>query len=242
VRTTALLLVGLALTLTGCETTAEKSAKLEKQALRANAGALSSKGLSIAHPSALVKITRSTVLHSSEGAAVVVTLRNLSAHALASLPLAITVHDAHGSPVYSNGTSGLAQSLLYVASIDAHGESTWIDDQVTAGANASSVTAEVGEGTSVTGAVPRVTVTGTHLLEEPGSGFGAKGSVVNHSAVAQRELVVYATARRGSHIVAAGRAVVAQVPANGTAFFQLFFIGDPSGAQLRFEAPATTLR
>ncbi len=241
-RAAALALVALALALSGCETTAEKSAKLEKRALRAASHIRAATGLSLGHASRVVQVVDSTVLHSSEGTAVAVTLRNLSAQAVGGMPIAVTVHDSRGSSLYSNATPGLAHSLTTVPLIGAHGELTWIDDQVTLTGTSSGASAKVGEGETVHGAAPRLTLQGTSLFEEPGSGFAEKGTVANRSSVAQRELVVYATARRGGKIVAAGRAVIAQVPAGGTAPFQLFFIGNPQGAQVQLSAPPSTLR
>jgi hypothetical protein len=41
--------------------------------------------------------------------------------------------------------------------------------------------------------------------------------------------------------VAAGRAVLPEVPAQGTNVpFQIYFVGDPSGAQIQTSAPAST--
>ncbi|HYM55368.1 MAG TPA: hypothetical protein VES97_08400, partial [Solirubrobacteraceae bacterium] len=91
------------------------------------------------------------------------------------------------------------------------------------------------------GAIPRISVQGTRLYEDPTNGVGAEGTVVNHSAIGQRELVVYAVARRGGRIVAAGRAVVPVLAPNLPTRFQVFFVGSPQGAQLAFEAPPTTL-
>jgi hypothetical protein len=64
--------------------------------------------------------------------------------------------------------------------------------------------------------------------------------VVNHSTVAQQELVVDAIARRAGRIVALGRAVIAQDPAGSSTPFQIFFVGDPNGARLEFSAASTT--
>ena len=89
--------------------------------------------------------------------------------------------------------------------------------------------------------IPRLTVTGVHLFAEPATGAGAEGTIENHSAVEQRELVVYGLARRAGRIVAAGRAVLPQLAAGGAVHFQLFFLGDPHGAQLTIEVPPTTL-
>jgi hypothetical protein len=240
VRVAALVLI--ALVLTGCETTAEKSAKLERQALRAAGHAQRATGLDITRPSSAIKVLGSTVLHSSEGAALAVTLENRSSRAVADVPIAVTVRGAGGATAYSNSGPGLVHSLVSAPLIAPHGQLTWIDDQVTGTPGSSpSATAEVGEGTAVNGSVPAIAVTGAHIFEEPGSGFGAKGTVVNHSTIAQAELVVYATARRGARILAAGRAVLSQVPAGASIPFQLFFIGDPRGAELLVSAPPSTV-
>jgi hypothetical protein len=242
VRAQALVLLVLALTLTGCETTAEKSAKLEKQALKADSpGPVAVKGLSIGRESTAIKVLATALLRNSEGGAVAITLQNLSAHAQAEVPIGFTVRDSRGNSLYSNSTAGLAHSLVSVPLIAAHGEMTWIDDQVTA-ASTGTITAKVGEGTTAQGPLPPIAVSGGHLFEEPGSGFAVKGTVVNRSSVSQRELVVYATARRSGRLVAAGRSVLAEVPAGGSVPFQVFFIGDPRGAELQFSAPPSTLR
>jgi hypothetical protein len=58
--------------------------------------------------------------------------------------------------------------------------------------------------------------------------------------VAQHHLVVFAVARKGGRIVASGRAVLPEVPPGASVPFQVYFVGDPSGAQIETSAPATT--
>jgi hypothetical protein len=239
VRLAALGLVALALT--ACESNQERSAKLEKAAKvhegeGARRRALAQRALTITRPSAKVKVTSATLVRGSEGAAAVITLRNLSPAALRDLPIEITVRDARGASVYTNAVPGLSPTLAAVALIPAHAQLTWIDDQVqsTGGAPAS-VTAKVGEGAPAGGAVPQLRLEGTHLSEAQ-----AEGNLVNHSAVAQQELIVDGVARRAGRIVAAGRAVLASAPAGASTPFQIFFVGDPSGARLEVSAPATT--
>jgi hypothetical protein len=226
-----------ALAITGCESSQEKSARLErlaKQQVRA-----APKGLVITHANRSIKVVGSTILTSSEGSAVVVKLRNESGRALRAIPLEIQVRDAAGASVYSNTTPGLAHALTTVALIPAHGEVAWIDDQVqAAGGTPSSVKATVGEAPAATGAVPRITVGGTHLNEGP-EGTAVEGTVSNGSQVAQGELVVYALAERGGRIVAAGRAVLTELAPGGAASYRAFLVGSPSGAQLHVEAPAS---
>ena len=236
-RYVALVLVALALT--GCETTAEKSAKLEKQAKRVTL--VKQKGLSIGRQSTVVKVASATIVHGSEGAAAVLTLRNSSSRALREVPIAISVKDGGGASLYTNDVPGLASTLTSAALLPAHGRITWIDDQIQASATAKSVSAKIGEGAPVAGTLPQIEITGAHLYEDPANGTGAEGTVTNGSRVTQQELVVYAVARRGGRIVAAGRAVVASLPAGSSVPVQVFFVGDPKGAQLELSAPPTTL-
>ncbi len=236
----------LALALTGCETSAEKSAKLEKAAKRAAAAAKRSpsaaqRSLSVTRQSNKVKVTATAVVHSSEGSAAVVTLHNLSAKALRDVPIEIAVKDATGATIYTNDTPGLASTLVAVPLLPAHGTTTWVDDQVQSGQTPTSVSARIGEGEPSDGAIPQLDVQGAHIVDDPTSGLEAEGTLVNRSSVAQRELVVYALARRSGRVRAAGRAVIPQAEAGSSTRFQVFFIGSPQGAQLEVIAPPSTL-
>jgi len=188
-----------------------------------------------------VKVLQSTVIHSSSGTAVVVALRNTSTHTLENAPIEVTVRDAHGSVLYQNNASGLEPSLSTVSLLPADRETIWVDDQVTASGTPASASALVGEGTQASGSIPELSVTGTHPSTEAGTEATISGSVTNHSQTTQQNLVVYAVARSGAKIVAAGRAVLPEVPVKGTNVpFQIYFVGDPSGAQIQTGAPATT--
>lgn len=239
-------LVLAALALTGCESNQERSAKLEKAArqhdheseLHAQAA---QKALAITRLSTRVKVIAATVLHDSEGAAAVLTLRNSSNSTLRDMPIQITVKNAAGASTYTNATPGLSPSLVSVSLLPAHGVLTWIDDQVQSSGVPASVSAKVGEASPASGAIPTLTVQGAHLAQGSASGAGAEGVVVNHSGVSQQELIVYAVARRAGRIVAAGRAVLAQAPAGASTPFQIFLVGEPHGATLEVSAPATTL-
>jgi hypothetical protein len=237
VRLVALALVALALT--ACESNQERSAKLERTAdlhkgEATRRRALAEQALTITRLSTRVKVATTTVVSSHEGAAAIVSLRNISNASLRDVPIQITVRDAHGASVYRNHIAGLSAPLLAVALIPAHTTVTWIDDQVQASGKPVSVSAQVGEGTPVTGAVPTLTVAGAHLSEGQ-----VEGNVINHSAIAQQELVVDAVARHAGRIVAAGRAVIAEDPAGSSTPFQIFLVGNPIGAQLEFSTVAT---
>jgi hypothetical protein len=235
-----------ALALAGCESSQEKNAKLEKGAKRIEAaaiakGAAAERARRITHPSAKVAVTGVTLLHATEGLATVVTLHNKSATALREVPVKVTVSDAAGHQLYTNATPGQSAPLVSVAYIPAHGTLHWIDDQIPPQSGATRASALAGEAPAAGGRAPVLSVQGAHAIEDPSSGAGAEGQVVNHSAVTQRELVVYAVAERAGKIVAAGRAVLPQAAAEASARFQLFFIGEPHGAHLVVTAPPSTL-
>jgi hypothetical protein len=228
------------LAITGCESNQERSAKLEKAAKQREGEAaqrrqLAQRALTITHESNKVKVTATAIVRGSEAAAAVITLRNVSGTALRDIPIQITVRDAQGASVYTNAIPGLSPTLLSAALLPAHGVITWIDDQVQATGTPVSVSAKIGEGTPVTGAIPKLSVEGAHLSETQ-----AEGNLLNHSSVSQQELVIYGVARRGGKIVAAGRALLPVDSAGTSSPFQLFFVGNPSGAQLEITAPATT--
>ena len=84
-----------------------------------------------------------------------------------------------------------------------------------------------------------MSVAGVHANQEGGEA-GATGNVRNSSSVTQQNLVVYVVARKGTQVVAAGRATVPDVTAGATVPFQLYFVGDPNGARIEASAPATS--
>ncbi len=228
-------LVLAALALSGCESTQEESAKLEKTAKHF---ALARKGLTITHASTQVQVLSATVVHSSEGAAAAVSVRNSSSHTLSSAPIAIAVKDAHGQTLYQNNAPGLEAGLTQISSLPAHGTVTWVDDQVPVAGAPATVSALIGEAQVASGPEPRIEVADTHLAEA--STGETSGTVRNRSRVAQQHLVVYVIARRAGAIVAAGRAILAEVVPGASVPFQAFLVGTPDGATLEASAPAAT--
>jgi hypothetical protein len=238
-RAAAALLV-LALTLTGCETNEERHDALVRQDRRA-VHVTRQIGLVVRHESPYVKVLATTVLHDENGVAAVVRLRNASAHALREVPIAIALREPGGRILYQNNLSGLSAPLTHAPLLMPGQSFEWIDDQITASGTPGSLSARVGEAPVTSRHPPSIAVTGLHVFDDPTNGIGAEGSVVNHSSVAQQELVVFAIGTRGGRVVAAGRAVLPLAPANSSTPFQVFFIGDPKGASLQASAPPTTL-
>ena len=234
-RAGSAVLVLLALALSGCESTQEESAKLEKTAKHF---ALARTGLSIAHASTQAQVLSAAIVHDSESAAAAITVRSSSSHTLSSVPIAITVKGPHGQTLYQNNAPGLEAGLTQISSIPAHGSVTWVDDQVPSSGAPASVSAQIGQASVASGPEPRIEVAGTHLAEA--STGEAAGTVRNRSSVSQQHLIVYVTARRGGAIVAAGRAILAEVAPGASVPFQAFLVGAAGGAQLQASAPATT--
>jgi hypothetical protein len=228
------------LALVGCESSQEQSAKLERAAkLAAAHEARVDKGLTITRESTVVKVLSASVVTSSEGAAAVVTVRNDSSQTLASVPIAIDVKNAQGQTLFQNNAAGLELALTTISLVPAHGEATWVDDQLPRSGQPESVAVRLGEAPGLTGSIPRVEV---QSLRPEEAGAGAAGTVRNRSQVAQRKLVVFVVARRAGRVAAAGRAVLPELAPGASAPFQVFFVGSGAGASLAASAPATTLR
>jgi hypothetical protein len=234
-RAAAALLL-LALTLTGCETNIERSAQLK----HAHHDVAAQKGLVIEQQSRYVKVIGTTVLHDENGIAAVVTLRNDSTHPLREVPVAITLHSAGGETLYQNDIPGLSAPLAHAPLLMPGQRFNWIDDQIQASGTPGALSVRLGEAPTAEGQPPSIAITGVHLSDDPTNGIGAEGTVVNHSSVPQEELVVFAIGRRDGRIVAAGRAILPNVPAHSSTPFQVFFIGNPKGASLELSAPPTT--
>jgi hypothetical protein len=227
-----------ALALAGCESTQDKSARLERQAAtKGEAG----KGLVVRERSRDVRVMRTEALQDANGTAVVVELRNRSDRGLARIPLSIQVRGRDRSVLYANDVAGLDDSLVYVPSIAAGERLLWVNDQVTAAERPADVRAAVGTDARPAEELPRLQLSNVRLQGDPVSGVAAVGKLSNRSDVEQRRVVVFAVAREGERVVAAGRAIVNRVRPGKSAPFQAFFIGDPRGAQLEVAAPPTVV-
>jgi hypothetical protein len=236
----AVALLLLALTVTGCETNQERSAQLERQAKLTHRAAAET-GLVVGRENPYVKVLGTTVLHDENGIAAVVRLRNDSSHPLRDVPIAIALREPGGRTLYQNDVPGLSAPLTHVPLLLPGQNFDWIDDQIPSNGTPGQLSVRVGEAPTTSAAAPSIAVTGVHVFDDPANGVGAEGTVVDHSAVAQQELVVFAVGLRAGRIVAAGRAVLPNAPANSSTPFQVFFIGNPKGASLQISAPPTTL-
>lgn len=226
----AVAFVGVALVATGCQSTQSKSAEIG-----AELGPVAQeKGLKISKPSKDVKVVSSALLTDSAGSAVVVVVRNESSRDLANVPIGIEILDAKGRSVYKNDLPGLEQALTAIPYVAAGGEATWVNDQVLAAGRPKTVKVEVGEGgTPFSGEIPKFEVSAPKLDGDPYSGVVAGGNVENESGEKVDRLLLYAVARHGDEVVAAGRGAIERIkPEPKPLPYNVYFIGDPRGADV----------
>jgi hypothetical protein len=232
------LVAGAALLFAACESTQDKSARLAKQAT----GLKEQRGLVIKRVSKSVKVVRTAVLNDKNGTAVVVELRNRSRHALAKVPVAIDVRNGERS-VFRNDDPGLEPALVGVSVLKPGQDLLWVNDQVLATGKGKRVKAKVGvQRAPGPKRLPKIVIKPPHLEVDPTSGVLAVGKIENRSKIAQRNIVVFAVARKGKRIVAAGRGAIERLKPRDDATYQVFFIGDPRGARLTLAAPPTTFK
>lgn len=222
--------VGIALVTTGCQSTQSKSAEIG-----AELGPVKQeKGLKISRPSKDVKVISSTLLTDSAGGAAVVVVRNESNRDLTDVPILIDVLDASGKSVYRNDIPGLEPALTSIPYVEAGKEATWVHDQVLAAGKPKTVKVVVGEGgTPFSGESPEFTVSEPKLEGDPYSGVVAGGNAENESGEKVDRLLLYAVAREGDKVVAAGRGAIEKIkPEPKPLPYNVYFIGDPRGADV----------
>jgi len=243
-RTVAILALGmfalltLAILLASLESTQEKSRRLAKHGTKA----FSRQGLRITAHSATVDVVSTSVIRDPNGAAVAVILKNTSNRAVAGVPIAIDVLGRTGASVFRNDEPGLEPSLTIAPVLAANEVRIWVHDQVYPTAEPSKVKAEVGaEAAAMPADVPRIEVAKPSFADDP-SGLEARGYIYNRSKIEQRKLVIFAAARRGNRVIAAGRGQVQRLKAGRRARYTIFFIGDPRRGRLELWAPPAVLQ
>lgn len=234
-----MLLAATAVLAAGCESTQEKSARLAEQA---KGLAKPEAGLKVTARSKVVQVGATAVLRDQNGAAAVVELHNTGDEPLAAVPVAIDVLGAGKRSLFENDVGGTEPSLVSAALLRPSEHMFWVHDQVVVSEQPESVRAAIGaDAKPVKGAPPEIDIAGVELEEDPTSGTAAVGTLENRSAIEQRQVVIYAVARKGKRIVAAGRGQVPKLKPGKKAPFAVFFIGDPRAGELTLSAPPTVL-
>jgi hypothetical protein len=229
------------LTVTGsaCESTEQESAKIGREGRQLVAGQGSLK-LGAANHS--VRVSRATLLNSAGRTAVAVQLTGTSTGPQANVPLLVDVTGAGGKVLYSNETGGLEESLQRIALLRPHQGEWWVDDQVLTSQPTTAVKVRVGTGSNPRSgsSLPSLATSAVHVGQQAGISV-VSGNLVNHSNRAQSKVPVFAVAVRRGQVVAAGRAVVGALPGHAGASvpFQVFLVGNPTGATIELTAVPT---
>jgi hypothetical protein len=213
----------------GCQSTQDRSAEIA-----ASLGPVrQEKGLKITDQSKDVEVVSTTLLTDKYGSAVVVRLRNTSDQDLTDVPVAIDVLDAQGKSVYRNDIPGIEPALASMPLIRAGEEADWVHNQVLAVGKPDSVEVEVGASkTTLAGELPDISVSEPALEKDPVSGVAATGAAVNNTDTEQGRLLLFGVARDGDQVVAAGRGAIDEFKPGKRINYDVFFIGDPEGAEV----------
>lgn len=231
--------IGAAVAVSACQ-----SSQAKNRGLAAKGATIlkEEKGLEINQASSTVTVVDTTVLSDANGAAVVVTLKNDSQQALRDVPIAINVKDAKGKSVFKNDDPGLDPPLVSVPQIMPGQTLDWVNDQILATGKPEKVEVKVGVSQdTLPPNPPQVEATPPELKNDPVSGIQAVGDVTNNSSIQQVNLTLFAVARKGDQVVAAGRGGIQTIaPDGGKRPYHIYFIGDPKGAQVTVTAPPST--
>jgi hypothetical protein len=223
-------------TLTACSSSQDKAREI-----RENAVASAPKPLVIPKPNKDVKVTDTTLLHDQNGDAVVVEVKNESNQTLVNVPILVDIRDPKGHTVYKNDTAGLDFALNHIAVIKPGETFDWVNDQVTGQGKNVKVTVGQPDG-KAPASLPELAVS----PPKAGSDFSGpkvSGTVTDKSKIDQDHLILFAVARQGGRIVAAGRGQIKALKIGAKpAPYVIYFIGNPAGADVTIQAPPTTLK
>lgn len=238
-RRAAITLVAAGLLLAGCESTQDQSARLEEE----GADLVKATKVDIGAENRFVDVMDKVVLTDQYGTAVAVVMKNKGQEGLSDAPIAINVKNSKGRSVYRNNSAGNEFSLLHVPVVKPQSDVFWVHDQVIpVGGVPASVDVTVGEAKPLPADIPEIVVSPPKLNRDPVSGLEVTGTVTNQSEVEQSDLVLYAIGRKNGRIVAAGRGMIPKLKTDGTpATYHIFFIGNPTGAEISVIAPPVNL-
>ena len=231
-----LLVVGVALAASGCESTQDQAARVQKaNALRTK---IAAQPLRIPRSDSRIRVTSKVLLKGKDVNAVVVTLKNTSSKSIADIPIAVNVRNRSGRLVATNTAPGSDHWLNHVPLIRAGQTVDWIDDQFDPDTTAASASVKVGIGAVVNRPYADARLFRTSFFEDPVSGTSLAGKAKSSAPVTQERLVVFSVGRSGGRVVSAGRGVVERLAGGKASGFTVFFVGaNPKSVALKTIAP-----
>jgi hypothetical protein len=224
-------------TLTACQSSQDKAKAIQEQAI-----ASAPKPLVIPKPNKDVKVTDTALLHDQNGDAIVVEVKNESNQTLVNVPILVDIRDAKGKTVYKNDTAGLDFALNHIAVLKPGETFDWVNDQLTAEGKSVKVTVGEPEAKPPPGPLPELAVSPPRAGHDF-SGPKVSGTVTDQSKIDQDHLILFAVAKQGGHVVAAGRGQIKALKIDAKpAPYVIYFIGNPAGADVTIQVPPTVLQ
>ena len=227
-----------ALLVTGCESTQDKAARVQKaNAIKQKAA---SQPLTVPTIERRVKVTGTTVLRGKDTDAVVVAVVNNSSKPIADLPIAVKILNGAGKMVLNNTAPGTDHWLNHIPLLRPGQTLYWVNDQLDALPSARKATVRIGPGVVVAHPYPDAQLIKTSIFEDPVSGAAFTGKVKGTAPVLQERVVIFSVGRQGGKIVSAGRGVLEKLlPNRGKpAGFTIFYVGaSPKSVSLTNQAP-----
>lgn len=241
IRATSIIALALALAavaVTGCETTMEKSAKLEVS----GADLAQIETVKLGATNRDIEVLDKTVLTDQYGTAIVVRLKNTGTQPQIDVPIQVDIKDPKGKSVFKNDTEGLEDGLLNIQVAEPGQETWWVHDQVFPTGKAAGFDVTIGKSDlPPPSSIPKLTASKPEINEDPVSGIEVQGEVTNESEVEQTDLLIYAVATKGGKVVAAGRGLIPKLKTGPKGEpYNIFFIGDPIGADIEVFATPNT--
>lgn len=224
--------------LTACQSSQDKAAKLREEAI-ANAP----KPLTIPHPNKNVKVLDTALLHDQYGDAIAVDVKNETKQTLINVPILVDLRGAKGKTVFENNAAGAATALNHIPVLKPGETFTWVNDQLQPTQPAKSAKVTIGQPeTKAPAQLPELAISPPRLGHDI-SGTKVSGTVTNKSHIDQTQLTLYAVARSGGRIVAAGRGAIKKLKVGTKASnYVIFFIGNPESGDVTVEAPPVNVK
>ena len=193
--------------LTGCVSTQRKNARAE---LVANRTLAERTPLRLHRRSREVRVAHVALVRAAHGGAFVVTLRNRGAQPATDVPVAVGLRAANGRRTQLDGGGELGWFRTHVPAIGAGASTTWVftarrplpagTPYAIAGATGGAVVSHA------SGALPAIAARAVSRARN-----GVVVAIVNRSEIPQYDVQVYAVARDGGRVLAAGAASIAHL-------------------------------
>jgi hypothetical protein len=224
----------------GCQisTTQDQDARLTVKAERTLVRA---QDVKLGKPDPDVEVTRTSVVHGPKTSAIAVELRNTSGSPVNDLPIGVGIVGEDG---YLNLQKGIRYFQSHVPAIGAGEDATWVfvsKDEIPDGKPFADVGSPADPPLTVAQSLPAVLASVAHASgDEDGGSVDLELS--NDSDVPQFDLEVYAVARKGGEVVAAGAGSIDDLEGGISDSMKVALVGDPGDADVDVFAPPTIFK